>query len=242
MNKLQEISSQPDYDAKASSFSKLILATFFISYVYMILTTSSGAGWIGLVAFLLVGLFISSIVIAMPFFLVQRIYPKISIVVVIIGIIATFYITKIVFNWTFDVSSEKATAVVLPDKFSNDEKMFKDSITTFIEASDITNGSDNNASKEQTEKVLSLTSKSIESGKKVTDEFLDYLHKDLKVNYREKFLKSQQLYYEGLSQSKDTDNIESASVKKQIEAGRIMSEWLSWWKSNDKEILGKVSQ
>lgn len=240
MNKLQEISSQPDYDSKASSFSKLIIATFFISYVYMILTTSSKTGWIGLVIFLFAGLFISSIVIAMPFFILKRAFQKISIVIVIISIFTTFFVTKAVFNWVFDEPKTTTTASVLPEKFSDDEKMFKESLAKFGEASDITNSSDRNATDEQTAKVLSLTLESVEDSKKVSDEFLDYLHKDLKYNYREKFLKSQQLYYEGLSQSKNTDTIESESVKKQIEAGRLMNEWLNWWKSNDKEIIDKI--
>jgi len=53
-------------------------------------------------------------------------------------------------------------------------------------------------------------------------------------------LKSLQLYYEGLRQSSGSDTIESNSVKKQIEAGKLMNDWLNWWKSNDKEILDKI--
>jgi hypothetical protein len=239
MNKFKEIYKQGDYDSKASSFSKLIIAVFFISSVYMMLTTGSKVGWIGIV-FLIVGLFLSSIIIAMPFFIIKRMFPKFSVVIMILSIIATFFITKVVFNLVFSEPKEIITSFVLPDKFSNDSKMFKESLSNFSEASDITNGSDRNASKEQTEKVLSLTQSSIENGKNVSDEFLDYLDYDLKNNYHEKFLKSQQLYFEGLSQSKDTDTIESESVKKQIEAGKLMNEWLGWWGSNDKEIIDKI--
>jgi hypothetical protein len=240
MNKLNEISNQPDYDAKASSFSKSIITTFIISFIYLIFTSSNHLNWLGVIIFLFAGLFISSIVIAMPFFLIKKMFPKISIVIVIVSIITTFWVTKIVFNWSFDQPKEVATISVLPDKFADDVAMFKESLTKFGEASDITNSSDRNATDEQTAKVLSLTLASAEDSKKVSDEFLDYLHKDLKNNYREKFSKSQQLYYEGLSQSKSTDTIESESVKKQIEAGKLMSEWLDWWKLNDKEILDKI--
>jgi hypothetical protein len=240
MNKLSEISSQPDYDSKASSFSKLIIATFFISFVYMIFTSLNITGWVGLIIFLFVGLFVSSIVIAMPFFIIKKMFPKISIIIVIVSIITTFYITKIVFNYIFDEPKNTISISILPDKFSNDEKFFKDSLTKFGEASDITNSSNRNASDDQTARVIALTLTSLEDSKNVSDEFLDYLHKDLKNNYREKFSKSQQLYYEGLSQSKSSDTIESESVKKQIEAGKLMSEWLDWWKSNDKNILDKI--
>lgn len=133
-----------------------------------------------------------------------------------------------------------AISFILPDKYSDDAKIFKESLIKFGEASDTANNSDRNTSEEETKKVLSLTLISLEDSKKVSDEFLDYLHKDLKSNYREKFSKSQQLYYEGLNQSKDTDTIESESVKKQIQAGKLMSEWLDWWKANDKKILDKI--
>ncbi|MFH0854146.1 MAG: hypothetical protein V1891_01505 [bacterium] len=240
MNNLQEISSQPDYNAKASSFSRSIITTFIISLVYLIFTTSNHINWLGIVVFLFVGLFISSIVIAMPFFMIKRLFPKISIIITIVSIITTFYVTKIIFDWSFDQPNKTTTTSTLPNKFASDAALFKESLTKFGEASDMTNSSDRNASDEQTAKVLALTLTSAEDSKKVSDEFLDYLHKDLKSNYREKFSKSQQLYYEGLSQSKNNDTIESESVKKQIEAGKLMSEWLNWWKSNDKKIIDKI--
>jgi hypothetical protein len=240
MNKLSEISNQPDYDSKASFFSKSIITTFIISLVYLIFTSHNHINWLGIIIFLFAGLVISSVVIAMPFFIIKRLFPKISIIIAIVSIITTFYVTKIIFDWSFNQPEGTATTSVLPNKFANDATMLKESLTKFGEASDITNSSDRNASDEQTTTVLSLTLASVEDSKKVSDEFLDYLHKDLKSNYREKFSKSQQIYYDGLSQSRSMDTVESESVKKQIEAGKLMSEWLDWWKSNDKEIIGKI--
>jgi hypothetical protein len=240
MSILSEISNKRDYDSKASSFSKLIIASFFVSFLYLLLTADSKTGLLGIAIFLFAGLFISSIVIAMPFFILKRVFKKISIVVAIVSIITTYFITKVVFNWVFDQPKETVSTITLPEKFSNDEKMFKESLTKFGEASDITNAPDRNASKEQTVKVLTLTLESLNDSKKVSNEFLNYLHKDLEYYYREKFSKSQQLSYEGLSQSKDTDTIESESVKKQVEAGQLMTEWLNWWKKNDKLIINKL--
>ncbi len=84
-------------------------------------------------------------------------FPKISIVIAIVSIITTFWVTKIVFNWSFDQPKEVATISALPDKFAGDVAMFKESLTKFGEASDMTNSSDRNATDEQTAKVLSLT-------------------------------------------------------------------------------------
>lgn len=128
----------------------------------------------------------------------------------------------------------------LPDKFVADKEFFGDSLKKFSEANDITNRQDENASQEEVKKVVSLTLDGIESSKKVSDEFLEYLHPDLKNNYREKFEKSQQLYYEGLSQAKDGDNMDSENIKKQIEAGKLMNEWLVWWRANNKVIISKA--
>jgi len=145
MDKLQKISNQPDYDSKASSFNKFIIAVFFVSFVYMIFNSSNNLGWIGLILFLFIGLFASSIFIAMPFFLLKRMLPKISIIVIVVSVIGTFFITKIAFNWAFYQPSETAISIVLPDKYSDDAKIFKESLIKFGEALDITNDSDRNA-------------------------------------------------------------------------------------------------
>jgi hypothetical protein len=128
----------------------------------------------------------------------------------------------------------------LPEKFISDKEAFGDSLKKFGESSDITNSSNRDATQEETAKVLSLASESIEQSKKVNDEFLDYLHPELKSYYREKFIKGQQLYYEGLSQSKSDDTIESESVKKQIEGTSLVKEWLDWWGKNNGTILDKI--
>ena len=98
MNKLQQISSQPDYNEKASSFSKLIMAVFFIAYVYMVFTASGDTGsWIWVALFLLGGLIVSGILIASPLFILKRLFPEVSVLITILSIIVTFFITKTLF-------------------------------------------------------------------------------------------------------------------------------------------------
>lgn len=239
MNKLQEINDEHNYNSRATSFSKLIIFIFFASTVYTVITTSNEIEWWKLIIFLIVGLLASSIVIAMPFFILKRILRPLSIILTILAIIATFFATQYCFNWLFDEPKMEETAA-LPNEFSDDKKLFEDSLTKFLETSEITNGADRNATKEEDKKVLKLTLESIESAEKVSDEFLNHLHKDLKYNYHEKFLKSERLYYEGLSQLKSTDTLASESVQKQIEAGKLMDEWIDWWGAHDTEILDKM--
>lgn len=100
MNKLQEITSAPDYDSAASSYSKLIIAAFFASYVYMVVTSSGNpGGWVGPTLFLIVGLFASSILIAAPFFLLKKMFPMVSMLLTAVSLVVTFIITKYLFLW-----------------------------------------------------------------------------------------------------------------------------------------------
>lgn len=100
MNKMEQIMNQSDYGEKASSFSKLTMAVFFFSYVYMVFTASGDAGgWFWPMLFLVVGLFVSSIFIAAPLYVVVRLFPKFSMIVTILSIVLTFFATKIMFLW-----------------------------------------------------------------------------------------------------------------------------------------------
>lgn len=100
MNKMEQITSQPDYGEKASSFSKLIMAIFFFSYVYMVFTAGGNAGgWMWPMLFLVAGLFVSSIFIAAPFYVMSRSFPKLSMIITILCIIFTFFVTKLMFIW-----------------------------------------------------------------------------------------------------------------------------------------------
>ncbi len=244
MKKLNEIGpNQPDYDSKAMNYSKMTIGYFLISFIYLLISTgiqrSDWLGFVLLIVFPIVGIFVSSIAIAMPFFIMSRMFPRFTLFVTIASIITTFYVTKIAYHFVF-VKPKLETNFVSPAKFSQDKVMFKDSIIKYGEASDITNDSGRKATKEETSKVLELTLITIEDSKKVGDEFLDYLHPDLKKNYRDKLIKSLQLYYDGLVGSKDGDTLESESVKKQIESVTLMSEWSRWWESNGQEIADKL--
>lgn len=100
MSKFQEIVADPNYDSAASSYSKLIIAAFFVSYVYMVVTNSGDpGGWVGPTLFLIVGLFASSILIAAPFFLLKKMFPMVSVLLTAVSLVVTFIITKYLFLW-----------------------------------------------------------------------------------------------------------------------------------------------
>jgi len=100
MNRLQKISKQPNYDVEASAFSKFIMFIFFISYIYLVFFEGGDpSGWIKATFFFFVGLFISGVLIAMPLFLLKKIFPKFSILINLLAIIITFLITRFFFLW-----------------------------------------------------------------------------------------------------------------------------------------------
>lgn len=120
---------------------------------------------------------------------------------------------------------------LFPEKFLIDRDLFKNSIQKFDQSSKISNSVEQDGLS-KAEQVISLTEESIESAKKVSDDFLEYLHPELKENYKEKFIKGNELYYEGLKLSRPDDGIESESVKKQVEGNNLIQAWIDWW-SND---------
>lgn len=240
MSKFETIVNKSNYESSASSYSKYIITVFFISSFYMMFTNSHSVGWIGFIVYLFVGMFLSSILIALPFYFLERIFVKIGLFISIISIIVTFFAVKISFEWIFSESDQIITEQILPERFTENKEMLKESLVKFGEASDITNSPDKDASEEKTMIVISLTLDSIKAGEDVDDAFLDYLHEDLRYHYHEKFLKAQRLSYQGLSQSKDTDTLVSESVKKQIEASKLMGEWLNWWEKNNESIVNKI--
>lgn len=120
---------------------------------------------------------------------------------------------------------------------------FSNSLETWGESSDITNNAEKNSvpvSNEQTNKVISLISSSVENGSKVSDSYLDYLDPSLKDNYRNKFIAGEQIYAEGLKESTNNDTLESPSVQKQVQGNQLIKDWLDWWYKNNDRITNKA--
>lgn len=96
----QHMGDMPDFNAKASAFTKLVIAMFFVSFFYMVFTSTDGepkGGWIGIIAFLVAGIMTSSILIAAPFFFLKQKFPKFSILITLGCAVVTFLITKKIF-------------------------------------------------------------------------------------------------------------------------------------------------
>jgi hypothetical protein len=110
MSDIEEIAKQPGYDSAASGASVKTIGVFVATFVYMVFFSGVSPGLFGGAAFLVVGIFVVSIVIAMPLFLLKSKFPKVAFLASIIDIAVTIFLTRFVYLWIF---AQSATASAL---------------------------------------------------------------------------------------------------------------------------------
>ena len=132
----------------------------------------------------------------------------------------------------------------MPAQYKIDNENFKQSVILLNEARDLSNppGSENQPSfellKETEEKIFSNTEEGIRLGKLVSDDYLDYMHPELKNIFKNKLIKGAEIYYEGLMMN-NAGNI-TEGVQKQIQGNQLIIEWINWFDKNGKSITDKV--
>lgn len=101
MNKnLEEIVEDPMYSAEAGSFSKAAVFIFIGTFIYEAFFTSSNPGQILGGAFLFVGMFVASILVAAPLFFIRKKY-SLGLLTDILLIGSVVYFTHVSFQWLF---------------------------------------------------------------------------------------------------------------------------------------------
>lgn len=130
----------------------------------------------------------------------------------------------------------------LPSNFVDDQENFKQSIILLNEARDLSNPPESRYQtsfklSEKTEKEInSKTEKGLSLGKQVGNDYLDYLHPELRNHFHNKLIKGTEIYYQGL-RSNESANISEGS---QMAGIMLVMEWLAWWEKHGKEIADKV--
>jgi hypothetical protein len=131
-----------------------------------------------------------------------------------------------------------------PAEFMDDRANFVQSITVLGESSDLINKPSNNSGEAYTirkateQQVYSKIEEGLALSKIVDNAFLDYIHPDLKNYYRNKLIAGTEIYYEGIK-SNNSGNI-SLGVQRQIEGNNLMTEWVNWWNSHNKDLANKA--
>jgi hypothetical protein len=97
-------------------------------------------------------------------------------------------------------------------------------------------------SKKTEEKMISNTEEGIRLGKLVSDEYLDYIHSELKDMFKNKLIKGTEIYYDGLmiSLKNRSAGILSKGAQKQIQGVQLQIEWINWFDKNAKSFGNKV--
>jgi len=149
-------------------------------------------------------------------------------------------ISAIIIGYRFFGGSNDAP---LPEQFVDDRTAFAQVKQLFNDAMDLTMPPDNsskpfNMPKEQEDQIRSKLAEGISLSQKIDDSFLDYLHPDLKNNFRNKYVRGYELILEGLNS--DTSDVNSIGVRKQLEGSNLIGEFNTWWDSNRDIITNKA--
>ena len=86
----------------------------------------------------------------------------------------------------------------------------------------------------QEKDMLSLIEKAILLSKKVDDGYLDYLHPELRIRYRNNLIKGSELYLIGQKEEKSGPT--GIGVQKHVTGIELLGEWSDWWTLNGRTI------
>ena len=152
-------------------------------------------------------------------------------------------IGAIIIGYRFLNTDKTNTTSIFPEQFIDDRSNFAQVKQLFNDAMDLTMPPDNSGKpfdmpKKQEDQIRSKLAEGISLSQKIDDSFLDYLHPDLKNNFRNKYVRGYELILDGLNS--DTSDVNSIGVRKQIEGSNLIGEFNDWWDSNRDIITNKA--
>lgn len=101
MAKLDEIVKHPNYTAVAGSASKATILVFVATFAYLALFSGISPGLIGGTAFFFIGIFVVSLIISMPLFLLRAKAPRLGPLISLADVALTIFLTRAVYLWLF---------------------------------------------------------------------------------------------------------------------------------------------
>jgi hypothetical protein len=128
----------------------------------------------------------------------------------------------------------------IPSKFLEDRHHLVQAFSAFDEANEISQVPEGMTSYKPPpgaeEKVQELIRKGLKEGNSISDEFLDWLHPEMKMNFRDKLILGHKLILEGRKAEDEKD-----SVVKQVTGNRLIQEWYyQFWEKNVDAIYKKT--
>lgn len=127
------------------------------------------------------------------------------------------------------------------NNFNKDLEYFNNSIELLYEANkiDLSKKETIDSSDHEIKLMLQLSRDGIKYGNMVNDDFLNYLHPELQVNFKDKFIRGNELYMEGFVKQFDTLLI-LESVSNQIKGNKLLEEWNIFWIENENLVRKKI--
>jgi hypothetical protein len=124
----------------------------------------------------------------------------------------------------------------IPSQYLNDRKHLSETFTAFNEAnklSQVPEGITNYTFPPGVEeKIDHLLQKGLQEGKAVSDEFLDWLHPEMKHHFRNQYMRGQQLYAQGRKER---------NVLMQAVGNELIGRWYKqFWEKNAEKIFSKA--
>ena len=108
MPDFETIAKQPNYDAAAAGASKSTIFVFIATFGYLVFFSGVSPGFIGGIAFFILGVFAVSLAISMPLFLLKSKFPKIAILASIIDVGVTILVTRAAYLLIFSQAAVAA--------------------------------------------------------------------------------------------------------------------------------------
>lgn len=130
-----------------------------------------------------------------------------------------------------------------PKQYLKDRDTFGQVNKLFSDAMDLTKPPDNSGkpftmSNSQQTLLINKLQEGVNLSKQISDGFFDYLNPEMKHYFRNKYVKGNELFLEGLQG--DTSNTNSLGVQKQLDGSKLIGEWVDWWNANRVVIIDKA--
>ena len=98
---IEEIVNDQSYESEASAASKSDIFVFLGTFLFLVFTAESVPGWIFGPLYVLIGMFIVSLGISAPFFLLRKKYPSLTLLVDIMSVVIVVGVTYLSYQFLF---------------------------------------------------------------------------------------------------------------------------------------------
>jgi len=207
-------------------------------------------GLLSLGLYFVVGIFVASLVAGVTNYLIQQLLASIctkikasaaltyslSIPLTVLKIVVVIITANIYLGLIQGGASTNESG--LPTQFEDDRFAFVTSVTALNRSRDLTQPPGNtpfSLSEDAEAAALSLAAEGITSSNSVSDEFLDYLHPELGVMYRQKLVAGSEMWSEGVRMGSGVSGVE-----KQVSGNALVKEWIDWFAVHGRSFDDKI--